>query len=205
MNFIEYLTEDPQSISNIDDDHILNNTAKNIQYARELLSHKRLQLLEELSPGVNLYELPERYIVADVTNPTVPKLIYFVQYTIKNLGFIGKRSICQILVWKDQAGYDELTGLPKRIFFDYLLPKADCIVTDYQQTSYGRTFWSNRIGNALKSGKYVYYVNFQPDRVIQQIHSIEELRKLTPTIYGNHQKYKQRRIVVTNSSIDTLK
>jgi hypothetical protein len=203
MKIAEILTETPQSIIDIGDDHVLNNKLGNIKLAREIQANKKKVLVKALAPNINFYELPEKYVVLDESNINVPRVIYFVWYKIQNLGYIARKAACQILVWKSIGYPDLLTGLPSYIFFNILLPKTGTIVTDYQQTNAGRRFWGDRISTALSIGKYVYYVNFQPDRVLQQITNIQQLEDLSPSIYGSHQKYKQRRLIITDHPIST--
>lgn len=195
--------ESPQTIHDLSDDHLLNNKLSNIRLAREVQQNKKKELLKNLAPDINLYELPEKYIVLDETNINVPRVIYFVWYKIQNLGYIAKKSACQILVWSNPT-YSILDGFAQYVFFDIILPKTGTIVTDYQHTGYGRRFWARQIAKALSIGKYVYYVNFQPDRVIQQITNIHQLEDLSPSIYGDHQKYKQRRLIITDHEIQNI-
>lgn len=200
LSDIKPINESPQTIIDIGDDHPLNDKFGNIKLARELQGNSKKVLFKELSPNINFYILPKKYFVLDETNYNVPRVIYFVWYKLQNLGYVAKKAACQILVWKSFK-YTILEGFAKHIFFDYILPKTGTIVTDYQQTSKGRGFWESRIGNALQLGKYVYYVNFQPDRIIKQITDARELEDLTDIAYGNHQKYKQRRLIITNQPI----
>jgi len=195
------LVETPQAISPIDD-HALEDSKTNAIVARKLLSDRRKKILRELAPGITLYSLPQKYFVVDArTLP--PKIIYYVKYEIQNLGFISRKAASQVLVWK-ASGYPATSGLPADIFFERILPKTGTIVTDYQQTPNGKRFWGDRIGTALDSGKFVYYVNFQPLRVIKRISSIDDLRSLDKEIYGGHQKYRQRRVIITDRELPEI-
>lgn len=195
---LEDLYETPQKIGDIDD-HLLNNRASNANLAYKYLADKRKVLIKELADKVGLYELPQNYIVIDErTNP--PKIIYYVKYEVQNLGYLGRKAASQVLVWRS-VGFKETRGLPSRIFFDYILPKTGTIVTDYLQTNEGERFWGDRVGDALSEGNFVYYVNFLPPRVIQQIKHIDELRSIRDIVWGEHQKYRQRRIIITNQQL----
>jgi hypothetical protein len=202
LSDVKTINESPQTIIDIGDEHPLNDKLGNIKLARKLQSNNKKVLIKELAPGINFYQLPENYFVLDETNYNVPRVIYFVWYKLQNLGYIAKQAACQILVWRTSGYPITLRGFAQHIFFDYILPKTGTIVTDYQQTSKGRGFWGDRIGEALNIGKYVYYVNFQPDRIIKQIINIRELEDLSDIAYGDHQKYRQRRLIITNQPIN---
>lgn len=81
-------------------------------------------------------------------------------------------------------------------------PKTHTIVTDYLQTDERERFWGDRVGDALSEGKFVYYVNFLPQRVIQQVNSVRELRAIHDIVWGDHQKYRQRRLIITNHKLE---
>jgi len=196
---LEDLYETPQSIGDIGEDHPLNNRAQNAKLAYKYLADKRKKLIKQLADGVNLWELPIEYVGIDQrTNP--PRVIYYVRYEVQNLGYIGRKAASQVLVWRSRAG-QITSGLASNIFFNYILPKTGTIVTDYLQTKEGAGFWEDRINDALSSNKFVYYVNFLPPRVIKQITNIDELRAMRNTVWGDHQKYRQRRLIITSHQL----
>ena len=198
--FQRILLEVPQTIIDIGDEHVLNDKLGNIKLARKIQANSKKKVVKELEAAVTLYELPEKYVVLDETNPAVPRVIYFVWYKIQNLNFINRKAASQILVWR-AGGYPILTGLAEYVFNELILPITGTIVTDYQQTNNGKRFWQDRIGKALKAKKYVYYVNFQPERVIKQINHISDLEDLDKQAYGVHQKFRQRRLIIAEDPI----
>lgn len=199
---IEDLFEAPQEIFDLPEDHLLNVQKTNAIETSKLLADNRLKLIKQLSDNINLYEVGPKYVVID--ERTLPKrCIYYVKYSLKNINYVvNRQAVSQILVWKKVGASSVLSGLPSKIFFDYLLPKTGLIITDYQQTSNGRRFWGDRIAGALERGLYVYYVNLQPERVLGQITNVDQLDNLSSFLYGKHQKYRQRRIFITNTPLE---
>lgn len=183
---LEDLYEFPQKTGPIGSDHPLNKRASNANLAYKHLADRRKVLLKELADKVNLYQLPQEYVVID-ERARPPRVIYYVKYEVQNLGYIGRKAAVQVLVWRSR-GFKETRGLPSRIFFDHILPKTGTIVTDYLQTDEGEGFWLDRVGDALSESKFVYYVNFLPQRVIKQITSVDELREIRDVVWSDHQK-----------------
>lgn len=158
----------------------------------KLMSDKRKKLLTQLADNTDLYSLPDKIVAL---NEKSQKVIYLVQF-VKKMVF-GKRAITQVKVWRDKT--ETITkGLAERIFFEFLLPQADCIVSDSQQTDYGRSFWELRIFDAFSRGLSVYLID-QNKRTKQRMQSPDEFLELADQWWGDDPKFQAKKIAICHS------
>lgn len=155
----------------------------------KIFKDKRKKLVEKLSDDIVLYALPDKFVAIDLKKE---RLLYLVQYVKKRI--FGKEGITQIQVWRDKTA-PETKGLAEKIFFELLFPMADCIVTDRQQTSYGRAFWELRIYEAFGKGLPVYLLD-QNEHTQKRLSTSEEFDQLGDTWWGEHKKYQGRKIAI---------
>jgi len=160
----------------------------------KLEKDKRKKLIERLAANVNLYSFPDKYALLDEDKC---KLLYLVQF--KFAKFFGKKGITQIQVWRDKTS--PLTkGIAEKIFFDHLFPMADCVVTDKQQTSYGRAFWELRIYEAFGKGLPIYLLD-QNEHTKKLLATSEEFDQLSNTWWGDDPKYQARKIAICHKEL----
>jgi len=123
--------------------------------------------------------------------------LYHVKFEIKTKKFW--KSHCQAIqveVWR-QVGSGEIThGLPKAIFFDYLLDKYGTIVCDYLHTEHGKRFWLDRLIEALKADYEVFYGDFGT-RCLTKINNKRELMdSYVDQCWGADTKHEYRRMAI---------
>jgi hypothetical protein len=200
MKLSDFILENPQfatwNTSTFD------SPASNLAAAKKYIGNPNKKALEQLSPDCVLYELPAegQYVAIKGVDLPAPKLIYFVEYKIQQISYVGKSCACQIGVWR-AAGNPEVAGLPKKIFFDYLLPKTGCMVTDYKQTDRGARFWMDRIGDAFSYGYHVYGINTVEPQFKKEVTNIDELDAILDELYGHDDKFQERKIIISKSPI----
>jgi len=166
----------------------------NLKMYADMAKDKRKKILEEWNEEVFLYSLPDKYVVLDLKNQ---KIVYLVQYVKKKI--FGKSGITQVQVWRDRTVVTT-KGLAERIFFNYLFPQADCIVTDKQQTSYGRAFWESRIYEAFGKNLPVYLLD-QNAKTQTYLESSYEFDDLANTWWGDDPKYQGRKIAICHKKL----
>lgn len=159
----------------------------------KLSKDKRKKPLEEIESGVTLYSLPDKYAVLDEKHQ---RILYLIQFKVARV--FGKKGITQVQVWRDKTA-SSTEGLAKKIFFNYLFPTADCIVTDRQQTSYGRAFWELRIYEAFGKGLPVYLLD-QNQTTKKRLSSVEEFDDLADSWWGDHPKFQGRKIAICHDT-----
>jgi len=173
----------------------------NIQSARDFLSSGKTTVLGKIK-NHNLYKKGYELALIDETDKDVPKILYFVKFLVKRINYIKRDSAQQIAVWR--ADGSEAVGIAGDIFFNYILPITGCIVTDIYQTKEGQKFWQDRIANALERGLHVYYLDVMPpNRKIVPILNYNDLISNRDEIWGDGQKYHERRVIITKDKLET--
>jgi len=154
---------------------------------------KRKKLVKQIADGLGLWSLPDKFLVLDDSKK---KLAYLVQFKLDR--FFGKRGVTQIKLWRDLT-YSQLNELPHELFFQYLMPMADCIVTDRQQTEAGQSFWKKRIGEAFAKGLHVYALDLNTKKAPEL--SIEEFRATQDNYWGDQPKYQALRLAISKDAL----
>jgi hypothetical protein len=192
----EILTEMPQKIDALKW-HDLFNYEKNQKYYNVIRAEKYKKLYQKINDHVSIYQFKTEFICLD----TKQKLItYFMKYKVANNGIIGS-FVWQALVWRDKTSL-YLSGIPQKIFFDYLLQKFGCVVTDSEQTWDGERFWGERIAEALDSRFYVYYYNFKTKELVE-VKTISEFRNIEQKydIWGPSELHKMKRMIISTREL----
>lgn len=171
----------------------------NIQAARDFLADRKTVVVGKIK-NHNIYKKGYELAYIDVTDPNVPKMLYFVKFIVKKIHYIKQDAAQQIAVWR--ADGSEAVGIAGDIFFNYLLPITGCMVTDIYQTTDGQKFWGDRISNALERGLFVYYIDVMPpNRKTVPILNYGDLISHKDEIWGNGQKYHERRVIITQNQL----
>lgn len=171
----------------------------NVSQARKYISYK-LPIIDVIN-GNKLYKNGNELILIDETNEDVPTILYFVKYVVKKIHYIQSQSAQQIVVWRTPSR--KADGVSKDVFFKYILPITGCIVTDVYQTNAGKRFWEARLHDAWESGLNVYFIDIMPpNRKIIPIRNYNELYALKDQIWGDGNKYHERRVIITNFNVN---
>lgn len=200
MRLNELLLEMPRDIEDLTT-HELNIEEENRLFYRRLLGKKyqyKIKLFE-LNDHASMYQLKSEFFVLD---SNLKKVTYYMRYKVDNNGTLGQ-FVWQSLVWTDDLiQEDYLSGLPKRIFFEHLLPKFHTILTDSEQTFHGRRFWRQRIADAFNLRLNVYFFDFQ-GRVLKQLNSLSDLEKFQKEydIWGPMKRHELKRMVITDKNL----
>lgn len=89
---------------------------------------------------------------------------YMIHYEAYKYPWIG-RTVSQIMLWRRQGSL-YTKGLTTRMFFEYLLPKYHCILSDRMQTEDGKKFWIDRMAEATTRGLRVGLAGMDQKKVI---------------------------------------
>jgi len=116
---------------------------------------------------------------------------YFANYKSKSYQSLLKgRMIRQVLVQRNHFSIDS-ANIPKKVFFDYLLPTFGTIVTDEEQTADGKKFWLHATSEALDNpDKYTVYVLNKTKGQTIEIVDHEHFKSLTDSIWGDTENFK---------------
>lgn len=122
--------------------------------------------------------------------------LYHVKLELKHKGFWqSKMQIVQVEVWRQVGAGDKVHGLPKAVFFGYLLQEYGAIVSDYLHTDSGKRFWLDRCAEAINYGYHVYFGDYA-NRQLDEVHNRSELLALYDTCWGGERKHEYRRMAV---------
>lgn len=191
------LYESPMNIPDIDW-HDLNIDEKNAKLYKDLIRKKyqrKIKILQ-LTDYAVVYQYKTEYFCLD---SNAKRVTYYMKYQVGNNGVLYNY-VWQSLVWIDpKYHYDYLDKIPAKIFFEYLLPKYHTIITDSEQTWYGKRFWQYRIIDALKKGLNVYFFDFDTKK-LKQLHVYDELSNYQAEydIWGETNIHKMKRMVITD-------
>jgi len=116
---------------------------------------------------------------------------YFVNYdATKFKNMFDHKFARQVLVHRNSYS-PKSAGIPKTVFFDYLLPTFGGIVSDDQQTDKGRQFWTNAIIDALKQpNKYDVYIIKKSSNELIPVETFDEFDSKGSEIWGNEISFK---------------
>ena len=174
---------------------------KNKRFYRHCIgkAYKYKEKILELNDHAIIYRFKSEYFCLD---SELKRVTYYLKYKVDNNGTLGQY-VWQSLVWVDPTIQDRyLTGIPKQIFFDYLLPKFHTIITDSEQTFYGKRFWQQSIAMAFDKNLNVYFFDFA-GRILKKLQSIDELADFQNTydIWGPAKKHEMKRMVITDKEL----
>lgn len=197
MKIEDFLLEVPQRIEPIDFN--LSDYTYNKKLADRLLFRSNKKLIEKFG-DLSLYEFPDQFALID---ENIKEILYYLRYKkTSRQNVLGKGwCIQQIRVWKRHSA-PETKDLAAKIFFDHLLPKTGCIITDTKQTENGETFWHNRIGEALQNPKYfVYFVSFSNPVEIIELKNRTDFDKIVNKSWGDSNNFRYKRIIISNREL----
>ena len=93
------------------------------------------------------------------------------------------KGIRQVLIKRCRTTNVYANGIAHDIFWDILLPKFGVLVSDCEQTEDGRRFWFFQVGEALKRGKTVRFINTN-DSTFEDAANPTDLNRLMASSYG---------------------
>lgn len=114
---------------------------------------------------------------------------YFVKFKdVRNI--IDQKVTRQVLVHRNKSGVLS-AGIPKIVFFDYLIPMFGGIVTDTQQTYNGKRFWEGVATDALKQpNKYDVYIVNRSSKEIVKLTNQKHFNDNVKNIWGDSRLFE---------------
>jgi hypothetical protein len=129
------------------------------------------------------------------------RVVYFVRYRLVQSN--GMKFGRQVLVWrtKNTQGTISVSGLAKKVFNSYLLPRFGRLITDTQQTENGRAFWEFMLNEAFDNNTPVYVLDKRssPNRLYRSTR--ESFVKDYDIVYGDSQPFERTHFVISSSEI----
>ncbi|MEY4591406.1 MAG: segment 11/17 [Pseudomonadota bacterium] len=90
----------------------------------------------------------------------------------------------QVFVWRNRAADSAFSaGIADKVFWEYLMPKYGCLVSDSQQTDAGKAFWQHQITKSLKKGLSVRLINLKTKEA-KEIKTLKDFSDVLHTAWG---------------------
>lgn len=196
--------EMPKDIEDIDW-FFLNNRHKNREFYKVCVGkdYQYKKKLFAINEYASVYQHKSEFFCLD---KELKKVTYYMKYQVDTKPKIGQY-VWQSLVWADpEAQGSYISGIAKKMFFEYLLPKFHVITTDSEQSWRGKRFWQIRIGDALRMGLNVYFYDFQSKELVklQKYDDLQDYQEKYD-IWGETDKHLLKRMVITNKDLNEIK
>lgn len=198
----EILQESPQRISGLKIQQLEDPRLNKKLYKKIAVFIPQAKLLETTSTGIELFQtVKNNEYEIFALDPEQDRVAYYVRYEIQSAEFVDVDWATQVLVWRGTASSTKTTGLLEHVFFKYVLPAHDVVVSDGEQTSYGERFWKLRIEDSfLKPGLKIYLIDFH-QKTVKRFKTRSEYERLLNTKndpWGDTGYHKGLRIAIAN-------
>lgn len=153
----------------------LTSEEKNKEFLQKLMKRK-VEILESDDKSVLYYTGSEDGGYYFLVSTKEQLLVYVSQYKKKRVIIDDIHTITQVCVWR-AIGFDlpMLTGIVRRVIFQYYIPRMHRLMSDRIQTERGRDLWLDLLGIALSRGLHVAIIDFNAKKMLE-IDSKAELR-----------------------------
>ena len=165
--------------------------------ANKFLTSSKSKIIETVDDDVALYQIGQKYALIHKQQQSV---LYYVQYEIIQHGLIPFPCIAQIKLWRTSIPNQWTVQFrTEHVFFDILLQKTGCLITDTQHTDDGERFWLLRVKDAFNRKLNVYYISFIEPRKLEQIQNWQSFTQLISNdeIWGWNHKY----LIISNKKL----
>ena len=183
---LKSLTESPQRIGEVDFD--LYDDDVNKELLNKLKTDSRLKQIDTSFGGLPVYKVGNTIFVEQDG-----RILYYVNWRDSHYRML--HGSVQVAVWKRVGTTELVRGLPAKIFFDYLYPRYNAIITDEAQSLKGENFWQDRMVEALRKGLRVLYLNLR-DQTYAEMRDYSDIRSYVDIAYGESRAYKIHRFAI---------
>jgi hypothetical protein len=130
-------------------------------------------------------------------------MLYFVKY--RRINANGLKMGRQVLVWRSStaARKTESLGITQYVFFEKILPRFGILVSDVEQTHYGRTFWEFALDRTFNTqALHAYFLNRRSTpNTLLELNSRTDLFKVAREIWGTDEGHRRTHAVISNKPI----
>ncbi len=181
MLLSELLLETPQLIDPIGNIGVNNDTTNSLLYRQ--LRKKFSKLVHSLTDDISIVRIENpsgedfdfEYIGFDDQDKRIGMVSRVVVTKNKVLG----PYVYQSFIWVSDDYKQQFRSWPKKIVFEYLIPRYKTITSDMLHTPMGMKYWAQLISHALSKGLHAYYYNTAGKQIvkIQSTNHLSELQK----------------------------
>ena len=137
------------------------------------------------------------YIFAEGSVPADP-LAYIMHTQNRTIYLNGVKTpaVLEVAQYRNSA-YPESTGISDHVFWTYMWPKHNLLMSDGKHTKAGKLFWGRQIVKAIDSGISVYLY----DQINKTCVPITKTTLHTLPIWGPAQKFYTKRILISKTAL----
>lgn len=137
-------------------------------------------------------------LLCDITK----QVAYYNYVSVTSISDLNAKPASQCLVWKspDILHKAATRDLPSAVFFDYILPKYDVIMSDGNQTSGGQFFWETQITTALQNGNQVYFYKMMSAE-LEPIKDRDDFDLLKDMIWGETEDHQHHLVLISTEKL----
>ena len=175
MKIDDIITETPQLIA-LDNVNVVDAEKE----CKNALSSGNYEIIEIFSKDTKLCHINGCYFLA--TNNTIGYLVKYSKVDMPG-NLIPASATRQVLIKRFPDASPYAAGIGAKVFWNYLFPKYNCLVSDSQQTQDGKRIWEYRIAEALDKNLTVRLINTN-DKTFVDIKSKDEMEQVLKTAWG---------------------
>lgn len=185
----------------------------NMQLYNELSSAARIEDLQSscrnpVTPGYRLVRVDGRStgenetfelaLLCDATK----EVAYYNRVIVTSICDLNAKPATQSLVWRnpDIRHKSATRDLASNIFFEYILPRYDAILSDGNQTSGGQFFWETQITSAMQMGHHIYFYKMMSAE-LEPIKSRDDFDLLKDMIWGDADHYQHNLVLISQDEL----
>ncbi len=133
---------------------------------------------------------------------TTHEVAYYKRVIVTSICDLNAKPATQSLVWRtpDIAHKAATRDLASNIFFEYILPRYDAILSDGNQTSGGQFFWETQITSSLQRGHHIYFYKMMSAE-LEPIKSREDLDLLKDMIWGDSDHHQHNLVLISEEEL----
>lgn len=195
MKASEIVNEMPQIIGTYEPAD-LNNPESNHELYLQYLRMPNKDELFSLSDDSKVYIHSKEIYCLD---SSIEKITYSMEFKTASNPLLGT-FVWQASVWHSKID-PVTTGLPEKVFFEYLIPTYETVLTDSRQSWDGKRFWMSVIPKAFEKGLNVYYFDFstnQLTKIIDFTHWKSFYNQVGSKIWTTAKIGEMKRMVITS-------
>jgi hypothetical protein len=154
------------------------------------LNNKKNKLSLAVNGHVSLYRAPTYFFMLDHNRQ---ELLFYLKYQRHTVN--GKSCVTQLEIWREKASL-ATAGVTQIVFWDYLAKEFDAVVSDQDQSVFGKSFWELRAAESFARGYKVSFLNMST-KVALVCSDEEQFRDNLHRFYGEDEKFRLWRLVIS--------
>lgn len=130
------------------------------------------------------------------------EVAYYNKVIVTSICDLSAKPATQRLIWRtpENRHRNAISGLSSNIFFNYILPRYDAILSDGNQSVFGKFFWESQISTALDLNKHIYFYKMMSAE-LEPITNREDFEILKDSIWGQSADHEFHLVIISQESL----